>query len=139
MLLSNSDNFESVAREIVSKAIGDRYTPFDWLSYVPFDPAKVKTPPPKPAAIDVAPEILQAYVGAFELDANTVFHVKVEDGKLYFPGDGQQWDQVVAESETRFFAQGDATRVVFVKDTAGRVTGLNLEMSGWMLPARKVR
>jgi hypothetical protein len=122
-------------------AIGDRYSPFDWLGYVPFDPAKVKTPPPEPAAIDVAPEILQTYVGAYELaaDTNVVLHFKVEDGRLYSSTDGQQWNQTYAESETRFFGKGDDTRVEFVKDATGQVTGLNLEMQGLVLPARKVK
>jgi hypothetical protein len=31
VLLSNSDNFESVAAEILRATIGDVYTPFDWL------------------------------------------------------------------------------------------------------------
>jgi len=139
VLLSNSDNFESVAREIVQAAIGDRYSPFDWLGYVPFDPARVKTPPPEPVAIDVAPAILQAYVGVYELSADMLLYFKVEDGKLYSSFDGQQWDPLYAESETRFFAQGDDTRVVFVKDAAGQVTGLNLEIQGAVLPARKTR
>ena len=39
VLLSNSDNFESVAKEIVAHAIGDTDSPFDWLGYIPFDPA----------------------------------------------------------------------------------------------------
>ncbi len=43
VLLSNSDNFESVAAELVRAAIGDTYTPFGWLGYVPFDPSRVKT------------------------------------------------------------------------------------------------
>ena len=139
VLLSNSDNFESVAREIVQAAIGDRYSPFDWLGYVPFDLARVKTPPPEPVAIDVAPAILQAYVGVYELSRDTVLYFKVEDGKLYSSFDGQQWDQLYAESETRFFAQGDDARVEFVKDAAGQVTGLNLEIQGAVLPARKTR
>ncbi|HUV90736.1 MAG TPA: serine hydrolase, partial [Anaerolineae bacterium] len=139
VLLSNSDNFESVAREIVQAAIGDRHSPFDWLGYVPFDPARVKTPPPEPVAIDVAPAILQAYVGVYELSADMLLYFKVEDGKLYSSFDGQQWDPLYAESETRFFAQGDDTRVVFVKDAAGQVTGLNLEIQGAVLPARKTR
>jgi hypothetical protein len=45
VLLSNSDNFESIAEEIVKKAIGDVYSPYDWLGYVPFNPAiGMKTP-----------------------------------------------------------------------------------------------
>jgi serine-type D-Ala-D-Ala carboxypeptidase/endopeptidase len=48
VMLSNSDNFESIAAEIVEVAIGDVYSPFDWLDYVPFNPANAKTPPPDP-------------------------------------------------------------------------------------------
>ncbi len=49
VMLSNSDNFESIAAEIAKEAIGDVYSPFDWLGYVPFDPAiGIKTPPPDP-------------------------------------------------------------------------------------------
>jgi CubicO group peptidase (beta-lactamase class C family) len=52
VLLSNSDNFESIAGEIVKKAIGDVYSPFDWLGYVPFNPAlEIKTPPRDPVAL----------------------------------------------------------------------------------------
>src|SRR5512136_401511 len=53
VLLSNSDNFESVAAELVQAAIGDVYTPFGWLGYTPFDPANMTPPPPEPLAIAV--------------------------------------------------------------------------------------
>jgi hypothetical protein len=39
-----------------------------------------------------------------------------------------------AESETRFFAEVDNGRVVFVKDAAGEVTGLSLTVQGMELP-----
>lgn len=39
VLLSNCDNFESVAREIAEKTIGDEYSPFDWLGYPQYDPS----------------------------------------------------------------------------------------------------
>ena len=38
VLLSNSDNFESVARELVPATIGEDCSPFDWLGYPHFDP-----------------------------------------------------------------------------------------------------
>lgn len=51
VLLSNSDNFQSIAAAIVKQAIGDGYSPFDWLGYEPFNPAAgMKTPPADPAA-----------------------------------------------------------------------------------------
>lgn len=48
VLLSNSDNFESVAAEILRATIGDVYTPFDWLGYFAYDPAKTSAPSPDP-------------------------------------------------------------------------------------------
>jgi len=138
VLLSNSDNFEGVAREIAQATIGDHYSPFDWLCYVPFDPTKVKTPPPEPVAIEVDPAILQAYVGDYELMGDKVIRAKVEDGKLYFSIDGQQWGQAYAESDNRFFSKDDDMRAVFVKDAAGRVS-LNLEIQGLVLTTEKVR
>jgi hypothetical protein len=126
-LLSDSDNFESVAREIVRAAMGNRASPSDWLRHVPFVRAEVKRPPPAPVAIDVDPVILRTYVGDYELAAGTVLRVKVEDGKLYFSFDGPQWDEVYAGTKTRFFIPGDDARAVFAGGAAGRVTGLNLE------------
>lgn len=64
VLLSNSDNFESVAAELVRAAIGDAYTPFGWLGYVPFDPSQVKSPPPESLTLTMLKPILVAAVTA---------------------------------------------------------------------------
>jgi CubicO group peptidase (beta-lactamase class C family) len=48
VLLSNSDNFQSVAAEILRATIGDVYTPFEWLGYFAFDPAMTRPPSPDP-------------------------------------------------------------------------------------------
>jgi len=138
VLLSNSDNFESVASEIVQQAIGDRHSPFDWLGYIPFDPSRVKTPPPEPVAVEVDPEILRTYAGAYRVSADTTIYVKVDEGRLYLSRDAEHWEQAYGESETRFFVQGDDTRFVFVKDADGKISGLNIEMQGLVIPAQKV-
>ena len=46
VMMSNSDNFESVAEELAGVVIGDRVSPFTWLGYVPFDPARPRPEPP---------------------------------------------------------------------------------------------
>jgi CubicO group peptidase (beta-lactamase class C family) len=138
VLLSNSDNFESVASEIVQQAIGDRHSPFDWLGYIPFDPSRVKTPPPEPVAVEVDPEILRTYAGAYRVSADTTIYVKLDEGRLYLSRDAEHWEQAYGESETRFFVQGDDTRFVFVKDADGKISGLNIEMQGLVIPAQKV-
>lgn len=37
VLLSNSDNAESIFKELLEISIGDIYTPWEWESYIPFD------------------------------------------------------------------------------------------------------
>lgn len=141
VLLSNSDNFESVAREIVGKAIGDRHSPFDWLGYIPFDPANIKTPPPEPVAIEVAPAILASYTGTYawiQDGEDRLIRIKLE-GKQLLITDAEEWEPLYAETETRFFVQGDDTRFLFTKDDSGAVAGLSLLIQGLTLPmARKI-
>jgi hypothetical protein len=141
VLMSNSDNFESVASEIVQKATHDKYSPFDWLGYIPFDPSKKKTPPPEPVAIEVDPVILETYVGTYELQQmpGKMIFVKMEEGVLFGSSDGEVWDRMLAESETQFFFKGDDTRFIFDRDSSSSVTGLNIRIQGLELPAVKAK
>ncbi len=139
VLMSNSDNFESVAREIAAVAIGDVYSPFDWLGYPRFDPDRRREPPPEPVAIDVEPSVLEAYVGEYRLMEGQPVFIKIEEGRLHVSSDTIDWAELFAESETRFFAKGDDTRFVFVTGDSGTVTGLTIEIGGLEVPAEKVK
>jgi len=136
ILLSNSDNFEGVAREIVAKTIGDNHSPFDWLGYVPFDPSRKKVPPPEPVAVEVDPAILETYVGVYELTSGDMIPINIE-GESLFVGSGEVWEPLYAESETQFFTEVDDTRFTFVKDATGQVTGLSLSIQGLELTQAK--
>jgi CubicO group peptidase (beta-lactamase class C family)/transcriptional regulator with XRE-family HTH domain len=37
LLLSNSDNAESIFKEVLEITIGDKYTPWEWENYIPFN------------------------------------------------------------------------------------------------------
>ena len=142
VLLSNSDNFESVAEEIARKAIGDIYSPFDWLGYVPFDPARgKKTPPPELVAIEVDPAILAEYAGTYDMQPTATFHIKFEDNRLFVQSlDGKSWEPLLAETETRFFVRSQEEYLFnFIRDGAGKVSALQLVYQGIEMPlARKV-
>jgi CubicO group peptidase (beta-lactamase class C family) len=138
VLLSNSDNFESVAREIVERTIGDVHSPFDWLGYVPFDPTKKRVPPPERVAIEVAQDILKEYVGTFELMPGTRILVKEEEGHLYCAQEGEDWDELFAETESSFFVKGEDVLFSFARNAAGEVE-LTLHVEGLELPAVRVK
>ena len=134
VLLSNSDNFESAAQEILEKAIGDVYTPFGWLGYIPFDPYRPKaSPPPDPIPIEVDPEILKSYAGAYGIQQPIVaIQVKFEDGKLWILSqDGKSWNRLLAETEVRFFIHPDEPyQFEFICEPSGNVIALRLEVLG---------
>jgi hypothetical protein len=139
VLMSNSDNFESVSREIAELAIADTYSRFAWLGYPRFDPNRRREPPPEPLAIDVQPKILEALVGEYRFMGDRTVVIKMEEQRLYISTDAVDWAELLAESETRFFTTEDDTRFVFVLDDAGRVTGLTIEIDGIGIAAEKVR
>jgi len=140
VLLGNSDNFESVARELVQATIGDTVSPFDWLGYPHYDPNREREPPPGPVAIDVDPSILKTYAGRYEFATNdNTTVVKFEDGKLLISNDQIQWMPVSAETETRFFLDSEGYRFVFVKDKHGNVTHMNVEIEGIEILGKKVK
>jgi len=140
VMLSNSDNFESVAEEIAKKAIGDIYSPYDWLGYIPFDPTREKKlPPPDPIAIEVDPAILATYAGTYDMQPQAIFQIKFEDDRLFLRSqDGQSWEPLLAETETRFFVKGQEDyRFIFVRDGTGTVTALQLLIQGIQMPLAK--
>ena len=141
VMLSNSDNFESVAEQIAKMAIGDIYSPYDWLGYVPFDPTREKkTPPPDPIAMQVDPAVLAAYAGTYDMQPTAMLQVKFEDNSLFLQSlDGEGWEPLYAETETHFFIKGQEDyRFIFVQDNAGMVTALQVVYQGLQLPLAKM-
>jgi CubicO group peptidase (beta-lactamase class C family) len=139
VLLSNSDNFESVAREIVEKTIGDEYSPFDWLGYPHYDSSIKREPPPEPVAIDISPDILTKYIGEYAYLSNRKLFIKMEDNQLYSSDDKETWIEMYAESESKFFMKGEDARLTFIENDDREVTGFTLYIEGIKLPGEKVK
>jgi CubicO group peptidase (beta-lactamase class C family) len=139
VLLSNSDNFESVAREIVEKTIGDEYSPFDWLGYPHYDPSIKREPPPEPVAIDISPDILTKYIGEYTYLSNRILFIKMEDNQLFGSYDNETWVEMYAESKSKFFMKGEDSRFTFIENDNGKVTGFTLYIEGIKLPVEKVK
>jgi len=140
VLLSNSDNFESVAPEIVAAGIGDQASPFDWLGYEPHDPAKRKPAPPRPVAIQLPAEVVARYAGEYRWTrGNAPTYFKADGGRLYASDDGQAWDELFAQSDSVFFFKGRPMTLTFVMDANGKVTRVDVDNEGAKLTARRVR
>ncbi len=101
------------------------------------------TPAPVPIAdrsqVVVAEDILETYVGEYELAPTFSIFVTLEEGALFAQATAQQKFPVFAESETKFFYRVVDAQLSFTKDDSGEVAGLILHQNGANQQAPKVR
>jgi CubicO group peptidase (beta-lactamase class C family) len=91
-------------------------------------------------AITIEPKLLEQYAGQYKIASPPVdIVVSVGNAKLLAEIAGRLKLALSAESDTTFFATDMAAQITFVKDGAGRVTGLTLRLDGSELPAQKVK
>jgi CubicO group peptidase (beta-lactamase class C family) len=109
----------------------------DALSAIVFGaPYKI---PAERQAITVATQILDKYIGQYQLAPNFIITITKEDGKLMGQPTGQPKSELFAESETKFFLKTVDAQVTFVKDAEGNVTNLILHQNGRNAPAKKIK
>lgn len=122
-IMTNSDGGGPVMTEI-QRRVRRAYAWDTEQAPVPrgYDPP-VTTPP----AV-VASEVLARYPGAYA-SPDLTLSVRLENGVLQARGDGGGWAPLVPLSETEFVI-GGGTRMRFVQDEAGTVTGLTVRISG---------
>ena len=90
------------------------------------------------AGVTVAPKVLETYVGRYRIQARQevldvsgdTLTITLEDGRLYGQ-DKVNRIELCPESDTEFFVKTDnSTKIRFVKDASGRVTGLVAHLMG---------
>lgn len=132
-IMTNADQGGALMAEL-SRRIQNAY---EWDSMA--DPVRRGyAPPVERTEIEVAVEILETYVGEYELPDFSVV-VTLEDGALFVQPAGQGKFELFAESETEFFLKVVEAQLTFTKDDAGAVTGFILHQGGREQAARRVR
>ncbi len=96
------------------------------------------TSPADRTDVEVAQEVLETYVGKYELSSSFSITVTLEDGALFAQPTGQGKFSLFAESETKFFMKAVEVQITFTKDDSGAVTGIILHQSGRNAPGRRV-
>jgi hypothetical protein len=94
--------------------------------------------PEKPAVL-LAAEILDKYVGDYELAPDFVLTVKHVGTSLTLQATGQDVTDLIAETPVRFRVKQVQAAVEFKSDADGHVTGLVLFQNGREMPAKKIR
>lgn len=96
-------------------------------------------PPLPKARVEIAlpAEVLDRYVGRYDLAPNFALVVTREGTQLMVEPTAQAKMPLYAEKETEFFLRGVDAQVTFTKDSTGVVTGLVLHQGGAHMPAKK--
>jgi hypothetical protein len=94
----------------------------------------------KPARQEIAVDavILDAYVGFYQLNDNTVVTVRRDDKHLVTRLTGQREVPIYAESNTEFFAKVVDAQISIVTNAKGQATSLVLHQGGGHHPMKRI-
>ena len=101
-----------------------------------------RTAKPLPAerrSIVLDPKIFDQYVGEYEIAPGFSIKFYRDGAKFMTQATGQAVIEIFAESETKFFLKVVDAQTEFVKDAAGKVTGLVLTQNGRQTPGKKIK
>ena len=100
----------------------------------PQAPAQSTAKPAEPAKerkeIKLTEKVLASYVGEYQMDAERILTVTLENGYLYGQPTGQGKRQLFPESQTNFFLKDIDAQVAFQKDAKGTVIGMVMNQAG---------
>lgn len=86
--------------------------------------------PKKRAAVKVAPEILDAYVGEYKIGEAVTFKIAREGDGLTIEPSGQRALPLLAESDSVFYLTVVEVTIKFTKDDGGKVIGFDFTQAG---------
>ena len=90
-------------------------------------------------AIDLSEEILERYVGEYELAPNFTITVTRKGTQLFGQGTGQPQFEMFASAETEFFLRVVEASVSFILDDEGNTASLVLHQAGQDVPGKKIK
>jgi len=95
--------------------------------------------PRERVAVKVAPKIYDAYVGEYEFGPKRMITITKEGDKLFAQRSGAPKNEIFPESETTFFLMVADVQLVFLKDDAGKVSGMILHANGQEMKGSKAK
>ena len=93
----------------------------------------------KPSVARLDDRTLDAYVGRYQLDANTILTITRKGAGLVVGRGLFSKREIYPENETTFFSQESAARTTFVRDAQGEVIEMVMEQGGQPVRARRLK
>jgi CubicO group peptidase (beta-lactamase class C family) len=124
VVMTNADHGGDLLSELFS-AIAQE---FDWPGYLP-EP---------PVLATIAPEILERCTGVYALRPGFTLTVRRDGDALAAQPTGQPPLRFVPESDTTFAAAAVTTKLTFVSDEGGAVTGVRFQQNGREIAGKRM-
>jgi CubicO group peptidase (beta-lactamase class C family) len=124
-IMTNSDNGGELSSEVL-RAVAKEYS---WPDFQSAERVLVK----------IDPALLPSYTGVYEVSGLGTQTVTAKDGKLYSKADplGPEPQELLPESETRFFLLSQDLTFLFQKDERGTVSKLIIQGGSQTFEAKK--
>lgn len=88
--------------------------------------------------ITVSEDVLNEYVGKYELAPNFILTVRHDAGQLYAQATGQPEFEIYPSSETEFYLTALEAQIKFNRNEEGKVTSLTLFQGGREMPGKRL-
>ncbi|MFH1194788.1 MAG: serine hydrolase [bacterium] len=92
----------------------------------------------KEETVKVPVEILQQYVGKYQLNPNFILAISIEGEQIFVEATGQPKFEIFPKNETEFYLKVVNAQIKFVKDADEKVEKLILFQNGQEMPAPKI-
>ena len=92
-----------------------------------------------PVEIKVSADILQTYVGEYEINPHFKFAITLEENRLYLEAPGQGKVEIFAEADNKFYLKENGAQLEFIKDESGKIIKSILTQGGRQTDATKVK
>ena len=125
VVMSNTYN-TAILNEIINSVAAT----YNWKNFSRFSIKKI---------VPVSGELLNSYVGQYELNPQFILTVTKEGHQLITQATGQQKIEVFPEAENKFFPRFFEAQLEFIKDENGVITKLILYQNGRSNEARKIK
>jgi serine-type D-Ala-D-Ala carboxypeptidase/endopeptidase len=100
---------------------------------------KLQKPVAPKTEISLSEEILQTYVGEYQIDLTFSIVITREGKQLFAHATGETKTELFAEKEDGFFMKDIKADILFTKDDGGKINGLALVVDGRKILAKKVK
>lgn len=115
----------------------------EFLQSIAFNAISNKFPIKRASApkkeITLSEEVLEQYVGEYQMAPNFSITVTRDGKHLFTQGTGQAKFEIFAEKEDEFFAKTTRISLSFKRDASRKVAGMIIHQSGMDTPADKIR